>query len=145
MYCLFHPGRTPTCVEEGRNATCQLYMNSPEPFSVNSTEGMTCTFWFEFNSSEDLSTCTIDLKIDDVNFKNKSIPNDIVHAYREGMDHLEEQMPEYKDRTFLNHAALRKVVSFTLMKLRPSDSRNYKIYIPELNISVLFTLSGKDF
>ncbi|XP_034739926.1 uncharacterized protein LOC117951993 [Etheostoma cragini] len=61
-----------------------------------------------------------------------------VHGYRNGKDHLADQMSQYKNRTHLNHEALvRRTVMLTISSVTLSDSGSYKVYVPDLEASFI--------
>ncbi|XP_035856368.1 V-set domain-containing T-cell activation inhibitor 1-like [Sander lucioperca] len=58
---------------------------------------------------------------------------DDVYAYRNGKDHLDDQMDRYRGRTTLNHEDLiRGNVTLKISSVNLSDSGKYKVFFPDL-------------
>ncbi|KAK1887064.1 WAS/WASL-interacting protein family member 2 [Dissostichus eleginoides] len=100
---------------------------------VEAVEGRSVTLQCRLDPPIDLSSKTVDW--------NRGLTHQ-VHVYRSQRDDPELQMPQYRDRTALNHGDLtRGVLTLTISNVSLSDNGSYEVYLPKLEVTCLTHLT----
>ncbi|XP_049426989.1 uncharacterized protein LOC125885477 [Epinephelus fuscoguttatus] len=105
--------------------------------TIKAEPGGNVTLQWVLDPPANLSACTVDISRDDL-----PVHDNIVHVCVRGRDHHRPQMAQYKKRTTLNHDDLLKgIVTLIISSVKLSDSGQYGVFVPELNVNSVIDLS----
>ncbi|RVE76701.1 hypothetical protein OJAV_G00011290 [Oryzias javanicus] len=109
--------------------------------AVHAQVGGTAVLRFNF-APFNLENQTLDSRRIDINFTD---PNKYVFSLRGGEENFEPQSESYKDRVSLNSTCLRHgLVVLTIHRVNLSDSGEYLLTLPKLNMKLSLVLDVKE-